>query len=358
MKESRMSKIVVGMSGGVDSAVTAYLLKAAGHEVIGVTLKTWVSETGELSRCCEIDEAGAVCDSLGIPFYAVNCMMEFRKHVTEPFVDDYVNGRTPNPCVECNKYVKWEQLLKIADSMGAQYVATGHYAYIDKLENGRYAVRQAEYAAKDQTYMLYKLTQEQLSRTIMPLGKLSKDEVRKIAESAGIPVAHKADSQEICFVPDGDYGNYIESQSMTDIPQSGNFVDEEGNVLGKHKGIIHYTVGQRRGLGLALGYHAYVKKIDVENNTVVISTNESLFSDEITCDDLNFMSIDNIAENEEISAVARIRYHHAGEKAVIRRTGEDELSIKFEKPVRAATPGQSVVFYDNNGYVIGGGKIK
>ena len=352
-----MSKIVVGMSGGVDSAVTAYLLKAAGHDVIGVTLKTWISEDGKLSRCCEIDEAGLVCDGLGIPFYAVNCMMEFKKHVTDPFVDDYVHGRTPNPCVECNRYIKWDQLLKFADSMGAQYVATGHYAYIDKLESGRYAVKQADHAEKDQTYMLYKLTQEQLSRTIMPLGRMSKDEVRNIAEKAGIAVAHKADSQEICFVPDGDYGTYIESQSMTSIPESGNFVDEEGNILGQHKGIIHYTVGQRRGLGLALGYHAYVKKIDVDKNTVVIAANEALFTDEITCSDLNFMSIPDLEAGDELEATVRIRYHHTGEKATVKRTGEDELTIKFVNPVRAATPGQSVVMYDNNRYVIGGGKI-
>ncbi len=352
-----MSKIIVGMSGGVDSAVTAYLLKKAGHEVIGVTLRTWINENEKNAAGDEFEEARAVCDILEIPFSVVDCTGEFKKYVTDPFTEDYIHGRTPNPCIECNKNVKWNQLLKTADSMGAQYVATGHYAYIDRLENGRYAVKQAEYAQKDQTYMLYKLTQEQLSRTIMPLGKYPKDEVRKIAEEAGIPVAHKADSQEICFIPDGDYGNYIESKGISNIPGSGNFVDENGNILGRHKGIIHYTIGQRRGLGLALGYHAYVKEIDVSKNTVVISTNEALFNDEITCNDLNFMAIDDIPMNEEINAIARIRYHHMGEKAVIRRTGEDELCIHFDKPVRAATPGQSVVFYDNKGYVIGGGKI-
>lgn len=353
-----MSKIVVGMSGGVDSAVTAYLLKAAGYDVIGVTLKNWISDNGENSRCCEIEEAAIVADAIGIPYYAINCMAEFTEHVIEPFISEYVCGRTPSPCIECNRYIKWEHLLKAAQSMGADRIATGHYAFVDKLENGRYAVRQAISAKKDQTYMLYKLTQDQLARTIMPLGNLTKEEVRKIAQDAKLPVANKAESQEICFIPDGDYASYIEEHATVDIPGPGNFVDEEGNVLGQHKGIINYTVGQRKGLGIALGHHAYVKKIDVASNSVVLSTNESLFEDEIKCSNINFMSIPDLENGEELPVTARIRYHHGGEKAILTRTGEDEVTLHFEKGVRAATPGQSAVFYDDKGYVVGGGIIK
>ena len=204
-----MPKVIVGMSGGVDSAVTAYLLKMAGYDVIGVTLRTWLTSEGKDSRCCEIDDAQKVAWKLGIPYYVTDSRCEFNDLVIKPFIDSYINGMTPNPCVECNRYIKWEKMLATADTYGAEYIATGHYASVVKLDNGRYTVKQAEHIAKDQTYMVYKLTQEQLSRTLMPLGKLSKDEVRDIAIKAGLPVADKPDSQEICFVPDGHYSEYI-----------------------------------------------------------------------------------------------------------------------------------------------------
>lgn len=353
-----MQKILVGLSGGVDSAVCAYLLKLAGYEVIGATLRTWVSEGGEDSRCCEIDDAREIADFLGIPYYVKNCMAEFQEHVTEPFISEYLNGRTPNPCVGCNRTVKWAKMLELADVLGAELVATGHYATLVHKENGRLTVKQSPFAAKDQSYMLYKLTQEQLARTIMPLGQLSKDEVRNIAEKAGIPVAEKPDSQEICFIPDGNYADYIDRMSTREVPPEGNFVDAEGRILGRHKGITHYTVGQRKGLGLAMGVPVFVKEIRPETNEVVIGSNEDLFSDTVYCRDLNFLSIPGLAPGETIPAVVRIRYHHAGEKAQVRLAGDDLAEITFEKPVRAATPGQAAVFYDADGCVIGGGTIR
>ena len=352
-----MSKVVVGMSGGVDSAVCAYLLKEEGYEVIGLTLRSWESSDGEESRCCEIDDAKSIADHIGFPFHTFNCISEFEEKVTKPFICDYINGMTPNPCIECNRYVKWERMLYFANIRQAEYVATGHYATVVKLDNGRYTVKKADYAQKDQTYMLYKLSQEQLSRTLMPLGKYSKDEVREIARKAGIIVAEKPDSQEICFVPDGDYAGYIEKNASDFTSTEGNFVDEEGNILGKHRGIIHYTIGQRKGLGIAFGHPMFVKEIRPETNEVVLSEDEALYNNEVFVNDLNFLSIEDIKEGEEILAKVKIRYRHDGENAILTRFDENTLRIVFEKPVRAATAGQSAVFYDENECVIGGGKI-
>ena len=248
-----MSKrVIVGMSGGVDSAVAALLLKEAGYEVIGVTLRTWESDDGSESRCCEIDDARDTARQLGIAYHVFNCLSDFRRHVVSPFVDAYLHGLTPNPCVNCNRFVKWERMMFYANILGADSIATGHYASVVRLGNGRYTLQKADYAQKDQTYMLWRLTQEQLSRTLMPLGRLTKQEVRSIAEQAGLPVADKPDSQEICFVPDGSYADFIAAQAEHYKPDEGNFVDEQGKFLGRHKGVIHYTVGQRKGLGIAL----------------------------------------------------------------------------------------------------------
>ncbi|MBQ4370224.1 MAG: tRNA 2-thiouridine(34) synthase MnmA [Oscillospiraceae bacterium] len=352
-----MEKVVVGMSGGVDSAVCAYLLKQAGYDVLAVTLRTWQAEDGTEGRCCEIDDARNAAFRIGIPFYPINCTGEFREKIIEPFVDSYLHGLTPNPCIDCNRAVKWEKLLFYARATGAKYIATGHYASVVKLENGRYTVKKALHAEKDQTYMLYRLSQEQLAATLMPLGELSKSEVRRIAAEAGLPVASKPDSQEICFVTDGSYADYIEKTAKGGIPGEGAFVDGDGNVLGTHKGIIHYTVGQRRGLGLPLGYPAYVKAIRAEKNEVVIGGEESLYSRELFCRDLNFLSIDGLREGESLACTAKIRYRHAGQAARIELQGQDLLRVTFDEPVRAATPGQSAVFYDEEGCVIGGGVI-
>ena len=354
-----MAKVLVGISGGVDSAVTAYLLKEQGYEVIGVTLRTWgAGEEDERSRCCEIDDARRTCELLGIRFHPHNCVSLFKENVVNPFVDAYLDGLTPNPCIECNRYVKWAKLMELADIFNAEYVATGHYAFVEKLANGRYAVRKADTISKDQTYMLYKLTQEQLSRTLMPLGKYTKDEVRKIAEDAGLPCAHKGDSQEICFVTEGRYTDFISEHTGRELPGEGNFVDEEGNVLGRHKGIYQYTVGQRKGLGIALGYPAFVTKINVKDNTVVLGTEESLMCDSFFCRDVNFQSIPEPSEGEKIRCLAKARYHQTERPATVEMISAGRVKVTFDEAVKGVSPGQSAVFYDDNGCVVGGGIIE
>ncbi len=295
---------------------------------------------------------------MGIPHSVHSAASDFECRVVQPFIDDYLHGRTPNPCVECNRYVKWAQLLDAAAAMGADFAATGHYARISRLPNGRYAVRRAASLRKDQSYVLYKLTQEQLSHTMLPLGDYDKDEVRAIAEREGLSAAQKPDSQEICFVTEGNYTDYIECETDAELPPPGNFVDGEGNILGVHKGIAHYTVGQRKGLGLALGYPAYVTAIAPEKNEVVIGSEESLYRPSILCGDLNFMSVETIGRRETLPAFVKIRYNHKGATASLKMNDDGTLSALFDSAVRAPTPGQSAVFYDEDGYIIGGGKIQ
>ncbi len=353
-----MAKVVVGMSGGVDSAVAAYLLKKEGYEVIGLTLRTWEAEEGGESRCCEIDDARETARRIGIEYHTLNCLSEFKDKVVEPFVNNYIDGRTPNPCVVCNRKIKWERLIYFANVIKADYVATGHYAKVVKLDNGRYSVRQASHYEKDQTYMLYKLSQDDLSRTLMPLYDLTKDEVREIAREIGIDVADKPDSQEICFVTDGKYSEFIEKEAKSRVPGEGNYVDTEGNILGKHKGITNYTVGQRRGLGLAMGYHVFVKEIRPETNEVVICREEDLYKDEITCHDINFVGLEPLKKDEKVTCFVKIRYHHKAQEATIELIGDDRISVTFEDAVKGAAPGQSAVFYDEENTVLGGGIIE
>ena len=359
-----MGRVVVGMSGGVDSSVAAYLLKEQGYDVVGVTMQIWQKEDAcsieENGGCCglsAVEDARRVAAALKIPYYVMNFRQEFQKSVIDYFTDEYLNGRTPNPCIACNRYVKWEALLNRSLSIGADYIATGHYARIEQLPNGRYALRRSAALAKDQTYALYNLTQEQLKRTLMPVGAYSKDEIRAIAERKGLLVADKPDSQDICFVPDGDYASFIEKtvreRSGQELPD-GNFVTPDGRILGRHKGIVHYTVGQRKGLGLALGYPAFVLEIRPETNEVVIGTYEESLTRTVKADGLNFMSIEDLTEPRRV--FAKIRYNHKGAWCTVEKTGSDEVTCRFEEPQRAVTPGQALVFYDGE-YVLGGGTI-
>lgn len=354
-------KVVVGMSGGVDSSVAAWLLKEQGYDVIGVTMQIWQDEETEVQEesggCCglsAVDDARRVAWDLGIPYYVMNFKEEFRENVIDYFVDEYRNGRTPNPCIACNRYVKWESLLKRSLDIGADYIATGHYARIEQLENGRYALKMSVTAAKDQTYALYNLTQYQLAHTLMPVGAYSKDQIREIADRINLKVAHKPDSQEICFIPDHDYARFIEENTGKE-PAKGNFVDLDGNVLGRHEGITHYTVGQRKGLNLSMGHPVFVTEIRPETNEVVIGNSDDVFSDTLRCSRINWMAIDGL-HGGEMRVTAKIRYSHKGALCTIREVGEDLVECRFDEPQRAITPGQAVVFYLEN-YVAGGGTI-
>lgn len=354
-------KVVVGMSGGVDSSVAAYLLKKEGYDVIGVTMQIWQEEPRDVVEdnggCCglsAIEDARRIAAKLDIPYYVMNFKREFKDHVIDYFIDEYRKGRTPNPCIACNRYVKWDALLHRSKEIGADFIATGHYARIEKHPaTGRYAIRNSVTAQKDQTYVLYNLTQDQLKATLMPVGAYEKDEIRKIAQEIDFMVSKKADSQEICFIPDDDYVGFIEKETG-EQSKPGNFVDMEGNVLGKHKGLIHYTVGQRKGLGIAFGKPMYVYGLDVKNNEVVLCDNESLFQKKLYAGQLNFMAIEKI--EGEMRFQAKIRYSHKKAWCTVRMKNEEEMECIFDEYQRAITPGQAVVLYDGE-YVAGGGVI-
>lgn len=359
-----MSKksVMLGMSGGVDSSVAAAILLEKGYDVIGVTMQIWpeIAQEVKLSEggCCSlsaVDDARRVADSLKIPYYVLNFKEVFEKKVINYFIDEYLQGKTPNPCIACNRHVKFESLLNKAVSMGIDYVATGHYAIIEYDETrNRYLLKKSVTQAKDQTYALYNLTQEQLSRVLMPIGDYSKDIVRQKASELGLYVASKPDSQEICFVDDNNYGRFIEENTDKKIVP-GNFVDTKGNVLGRHKGLIYYTVGQRKGLGIAFGKPMYVVGLDIKNNNVVLGDDKEVFYDKLTAYDLNFISIDGL--NEPMKVKAKIRYSAKEDNAIIIPVENGKVRVEFEVPQRAITPGQSVVFYEDD-IVVGGGIIE
>lgn len=348
------------MSGGVDSSVAAYLLKEQGYDVVGITMQIWQEESKdqveENGGCCglsAVEDAEKVARMLEIPYYVMNFKKEFQEQVIDYFVAEYLAGRTPNPCIACNRYVKWEALLRRSMAIGADYIATGHYARVERMKNGRFAVRNSVTARKDQTYALYNLTQFQLAHTLMPVGDYTKEEIRTIAEENNLPVAAKPDSQDICFVPDGNYAGFLETQAPDKMQGEGNFVSETGQILGIHKGITHYTIGQRKGLGLSMGHPVFVSQLRPKTNEVVISDSD-VFQTELICNQINFMGMEDLKEPRRLWA--KVRYAHKGQWCLAKQVGTDQIRCSFEEPVRAVTPGQAVVFYEGE-YVMGGGTI-
>lgn len=359
----KKQRIVIGMSGGVDSSTAAALLKEQGYEVIGLTMRLWDGEEidGEFhdGTCCSlsaVEDARRVAYKLGIEYHVLDFRKDFEQYVIDYFVDSYQNAKTPNPCIACNKHLKFDAMLKKAKLLDADLIATGHYARIEERSDGRYLLRRANCETKDQTYALYSLGQEQLKAIRMPLGELSgKDEVRRIAEKLGLPTASKPDSQEICFVPDNDYASFIERRlGIKSVP--GNYVDGDGNVLGRHKGIINYTVGQRKGLGIAFGKPMFVTKIDPVTNDITLGEKGTEFSDNLTADSLNFIPFDEL--KEPLRALAKVRYSAKPAACTVTPIDKDTVRVEFDVPQRAVTPGQAVVFYDEDyDVVIGGGNI-
>lgn len=352
--------VVIGMSGGVDSSVAAYLLKTQGYRVIGVTMNIWHETGNAVNMENAAEDAAKVAAALGIEHHVVDFGDVFKEKIVCNFVNEYEHGRTPNPCLRCNRYVKWEALLGWAKQAGADYVATGHYASVVKLGNGRYALKKAA-SAKDQTYALYALNQEQLSRTLMPLAAYTKDEIRAIAEKIGLSVADKPDSQDICFIPDGDYKAFLERFTGTKMPE-GNFVDREGNVIGRHKGLNGYTVGQRKGLNLSMGRPVFVTELRPDTNEVVIGDNQDVFGNKLIAAETNWLAIPK--PDKPIRTMAKIRYAHKGAPCTVTVKNLPEYGeiaeVIFDEPQRAITPGQAVVFYGYEGdenIVVGGGVI-
>lgn len=348
-----MEKIMLGMSGGVDSAATAAILKDSGYTVIGATLRLFDTELladDELPK--SISDAKSVCDVLGIEHRIIDLREQFLKEIVEYFISEYISGRTPNPCIVCNRRIKFGAMLDVALQSGCQKIATGHYAGL-VYQNGRYLLTKAADISKDQSYVLYTLNQHQLSHLLFPLGKLTKPEARAIAEENGFINAHKGDSQDICFIPDGDYASFIARYSEFGLKE-GDFVDEKGKKIGKHSGIVRYTIGQRKGLGIAMGRPIFVLEKDAEANRVVIGDEKGLFYRCIEVENMNYIAFEKLTG--DIKAKAKLRYRHIEQSAIIHSFGENRAIIEFEKPQRAPSPGQAVVIYDGD-IVLGGGTI-
>ena len=363
--------IAVAMSGGVDSSTVAAMLRAEGHDVVGLTMQLWNQRrlagregmpeqvTG---RCCSLDDvydARRVAETIGIPYYVVNHEDRFERDVVRPFVEEYLSGRTPIPCSLCNNHLKFDQLLTVARQIGADAVATGHYARVEFDEpTSRWLLKRPTDRSKDQTYFLFGLTQEQLSRTLFPLGGMTKPEVRELARKHGLALAEKPDSQEICFVPGGDYKKFLDAylaeqgESLPDT--AGELVTTDGRVIGEHSGIHNFTVGQRKGLGVATGSPLYVLQIKGDAREVVVGGQENLYSKTLLTKRINLISIDDLRGPTRVSV--KIRHRHEPAAATIEKTGEDEILVTFDDPQRAITPGQAAVFYDGD-IVVGGGWI-
>ncbi|MGN6814168.1 MAG: tRNA 2-thiouridine(34) synthase MnmA [Thermomicrobiales bacterium] len=347
------------MSGGVDSGVTALLMKEAGYRTVGINMRLFTPDEGH-SRCCSIDDmedARAVCQRIGIPFYPLNMEREFVGAVIEPFVDAYLAGRTPNPCLECNRKPKFGFLLGRAKALGAAALATGPYARVTRGTTGRYQLRRALDDRKDQSYVLYTLTQEQLGRVLFPVGALTKPEVRALARRYDLPVARKAESQDICFVPTGDYASFV-LKRRPGTARPGPIVDPNGRVLGEHRGLIHYTVGQRKGLGISGPEPFFVMEIDVARNRLVVGTQRQLGFATLTASNVNYIAGEPPADPTPVLAV--LRYRGQELPATLVPTGENTARVEFAEPPRAVAPGQAVVFYDptDPAVVLGGGTVE
>jgi len=363
--------IAVAMSGGVDSSTVAAMLRAEGHSVVGLTMQLWNQRRlagkegmpeAVQGRCCSLDDvydARAVAQSIGIPYYVVNHEDRFEREVVRPFVQDYLSGRTPIPCSLCNNHLKFDQLLIVARQIGADLLATGHYARVEYDENrGRWLLKRPADSAKDQTYFLFGLTQDQLSRTLFPLGGMTKPQVRELARQQGLALAEKPDSQEICLVPGGDYKRfldaYLEEQGEALPDTSGELVTTDGQVIGEHTGIHNFTVGQRKGLGVATGSPLYVIQIKGDSGQVVVGSNEQLYTKTLRTRRCNLISVEDIYAPTRVTV--KIRHRHEGASAMLEKAGDDELLVTFDQPQRAVTPGQAAVFYDGE-IVVGGGWI-
>ncbi|MGA8152941.1 MAG: tRNA 2-thiouridine(34) synthase MnmA [Terriglobales bacterium] len=363
--------IAVAMSGGVDSSTVAAMLRAEGHEVIGLTMQLWNQRRlaahpgmpeAVQGRCCSLDDvydARHVAETLGIPYYVVNHEDRFERDVVRPFVEEYLSGRTPIPCSLCNNHLKFDQLLIVAQQIGADALATGHYARVEFDDRKRrWLLKRASDVSKDQTYFLFGLTQEQLSRTLFPLGDMTKPEVRELARHHGLALAEKPDSQEICFVPGGDYKNFIDAylaEQGDALPDTaGELVTSGGEVIGEHNGIHNFTVGQRKGLGVATGSPLYVIQIKGDKRQVVVGNQDELYSQTLRVHRVNLISEDDLREPMRVNI--KIRHRHEAAPAVIEKAGTDEILATFDQPQRAITPGQAAVFYDGE-VVVGGGWI-
>jgi len=355
-------RVLVAMSGGIDSSLAAVLLHEQGYEVIGMTMKTWdyasSGGTKKETGCCSLDsinDAREIAVSLGFPHYILDIRNEFGDYVIDYFTDEYLNGRTPNPCVLCNTHIKWDALLRRADKLNCDYIATGHYAQI-RQENDRYVISKGVDTNKDQSYALWGVSQESLSRTLLPLGKLTKDQIRQMATDKGfVNLVTKSESYEICFVPDNDYRGFLKRrvEGLDEKVNGGEFVLSNGEVVGTHEGYPFYTIGQRKGLGIALGYPAYVTEIQKESNRVVLGPIEELAKDAMKVKKLTFGKYATLGE-EQYETITKVRYNHEGSPATIKQVSEDEIEVFFHKKVNAIAPGQAAVFYDGDDVIAGG----